>query len=131
MNSLLVQSDKIGIIASTLCAIHCLMTPVLFVVKACSTSCCAESPIWWQSIDYIFLIISFIAIYYTTKKSSKSWVRISLWASWILLLLTIISHSFENTLFPNNFIYFPSSAIIILHFYNIKYCKCAKDSCCV
>ena len=98
MNSLLVQSDKIGIIASTLCAIHCLMTPVLFVVKACTTSCCAESPIWWQSIDYIFLIISFIAIYYTTKNSSKSWVIISLWTSWILLLLTIISHSFENTL---------------------------------
>ena len=130
MNRLLVQSDRIGIIASTLCAIHCLMTPVLFVVKACSTSC-AESPIWWKSIDYIFLIISFIAIYYTTKSSNKSWVRISLWASWVLLLLTIISHSFENTLFPNNFIYFPSSAIIILHFYNMKYCKCTKDSYCV
>ena len=131
MNRLLVQSDKIGIIASTLCAIHCFMTPVLFVVKACSTSCCAESPVWWQSIDYIFLIISLIAIYYTSKNSTKSWIRISLWASWILLLLTLISHSFENTLFPNNFIYFPSSAIIILHFYNIKYCKCAKDSCCM
>ena len=39
MNRLLVQSDRIGIIASTLCIIHCLMTPVLFVVKACSTSC--------------------------------------------------------------------------------------------
>ena len=33
MNKLLVQSDKIGIITLVLCVIHCLMTPILFVVK--------------------------------------------------------------------------------------------------
>ena len=40
MNRLLVQSDRIGIMLA-ISAIHCLMTPVLFVVKA-YVGCCSR-----------------------------------------------------------------------------------------
>ena len=59
--------DSIGMIAGTLCAIHCIATPFLFVAKACSTVCCADAPLWWKAIDYIFLVISFIAIFLLQK----------------------------------------------------------------
>ena len=39
--------DKIGIISSSLCMIHCLGTPFIFVAKACSATCCSDAPTWW------------------------------------------------------------------------------------
>ena len=122
--------DNIGIIAGFLCAIHCIATPFLFIAKACTATCCAEAPIWWIFIDYLFLIISFIAIYYTNKSTTNYWVKLSLWISWFLLGFSIVSHSFDITYLTKNFIYFPAFTIIFLHFYNLKFCKCQEDKCC-
>lgn len=126
----LIKPDLIGAIASGLCLIHCAATPFLFIAKACSVTCCADSPAWWQAVDYLFLVISFVAILYATKKSSKKWMKIALWSSWVVLLSTILSETFEAGLFPKTFIYIPALAIVGLHFYNYKYCKCADNSCC-
>ena len=52
--------DKIGVISSTLCMIHCIITPFIFLAKACSISCCSDGPVLWQIIDYLFLGISFL-----------------------------------------------------------------------
>ena len=75
--NLLNSYDNVGIVASSLCMIHCLGTPFLFIAKACSTSCCSEAPIWWQLIDYLFLIISFVAIYFATKNTNHYWIKIA------------------------------------------------------
>ena len=131
MKTISYSSDNVGIIASALCMIHCIGTPFLFIAKACTTTCCAEAPLWWQIIDYFFLIISFIAIYLVTQKTSLTWIKIVFWSSWIILLLTILNHTFQTFEIPKNFIYLPASTIIILHFYNLKFCKCSEDSCCI
>lgn len=117
--------DAVGIIVSTLCLIHCIATPFIFLAKACSVSCCADAPIWWQVIDYIFIVISFIAIFFATKNTSKNWMRITLWGTWFVLLVTIISETFEIGLFPAKFVYIPAFSIVVLHLYNRKYCNCA------
>lgn len=116
--------DTIGIISGTLCMIHCIGTPFLFIAKACSTSCCSEAPLWWQIIDYLFLIISFVAIYFVNKNVSKNWIKLSFWFSWIVLLLVILNHTFEIINLPKNIIYAPTFSIIALHFYNLKFCNC-------
>ena len=121
------KPDFIGVLASSLCLIHCVATPFLFVAKACSITCCSDSPAWWRVIDYIFIAISFIAILYATKNSTKKWIQIALWSSWILLLVAILSESFEIGLFPKSFAYFPALTIIGFHFYNLKYCKHSKE----
>ena len=131
MKTSAIPLDSVGIVAGTLCMIHCIATPFLFIAKACSSVCCADTPVWWQLIDYAFLIISFIAIYFITKKSTLSWIKIAFWISWFLLLVTLLNHTFMIISAPEYFIYIPASAIIILHFYNIKFCKCSEDSCCV
>lgn len=123
--------DNVGIIASSLCMIHCIGTPFLFIAKACTTSCCSEAPLWWQIIDYVFLFISFIAIYFVTKQISSAWMKKTFWISWFILLLTILNHTFPIFELNKNFIYVPASAIIILHFYNLRFCKCSDDSCCI
>ncbi len=124
------QADKLGIIASTLCLIHCMVTPFLFIAKACTATCCSSTPYWWKMIDYLFLVISFIAIYYAVKKSTKQWLKFALWLSWGILLLTILNESLLVISLPESFIYFPALSIVALHLYNYRYCRCAEDKCC-
>ena len=130
LNKITLSSDNLGIAASSLCALHCIATPFLFVAKACTTTCCADTPLWWMLIDYLFLIISFTAIYYTTKNTRIYWLKFSLWISWIVLLLTIINHSLNIISLSESFIYFPAGTIIILHFYNLQFCTCKNETCC-
>lgn len=124
------NADTIGIFSGGLCLIHCIATPFLFLAKACTSTCCADAPVWWQLIDYLFIIISFAAIYFTTKNSTKRWVRNALWISWAVLLFVIINETFETHILPELFIYVPALSIIALHLYNQKYCKCAGNTCC-
>ena len=113
------NSDIIGASASGLCLIHCMATPFVFAAKAYTITSCSDAPIWWQAIDYIFIVISFMAIWFATKNSSVTWIKVTLWISWILLLITILSGSLEIGLFPKSFSYVPALAIIVFHFYNL------------
>ena len=131
MNKVISSYDNVGIIASTLCAIHCIATPFLFIAKACSAAaCCTDAPVWWQMIDYLFLGVSFLAIFFISKNLTIKWLKLSFWASWIVLLITIVNHSINIIDLPKNFIYIPSLAIIILHFYNLRFCTCQDEQCC-
>ena len=121
--------DRVGIISSMLCMIHCICTPFLFIVKVCSSSCCSDAPLWWQMIDYIFLVISFIAIYSVSKNTTISWLKFSLWISWIFLLILLTNHSYQIVSLNSNLIYIPGLLIVALHFYNLKYCSCPNDKC--
>lgn len=126
------SSDAIGVFAGGLCLIHCVATPFIFLAKACTTAaCCADTPVWWQAIDYLFIVISFAAIYYATKHTYRRWVRVALWSSWTILVFTILTETLETGWLPESFIYFPALAIIGLHFYNLRFCRCADDDCIV
>ncbi|MDO5974064.1 MerC domain-containing protein [Flavivirga jejuensis] len=124
------KPDNIGAIASTLCLIHCIVTPFIFIVQSCSITCCSATPTWWKFIDYFFLIISFFAIYRSTQTTSKKWIKPSLWLSWSLLFFIIINEKTAWYPLHEYFIYFPALALIILHLYNKKYCQCNLNKCC-
>lgn len=126
-----INPDTIGIMASTLCLIHCVATPFIFLAKACSVSCCANAPVWWKGIDFLFIIISFVAIFYAAKNTSKSWMPMALWSSWLVLLVTIFCETLGANFLPPKFVYIPSIGIVILHLYNHKYCRCKENDCCV
>ena len=130
MNSNLIKSDTIGIVASTLCMIHCISTPFIFIAKTCAATCCSDSPAWWAWIDVLFLVISFFAIYHTSKNSSKVWVKHAMWFSWSLLLVIIANEQLGLITLFEGAIYVPAISLVVLHFYNLKYCRCAKESCC-
>ena len=116
-----VKTDKIGIIASVLCMIHCLATPFLFLATTYSSSCSEISPFWWSSIDFLFLMVSFFAIYKATQNTSKTWLQYAMWASWIfLLVILLIEKLYIFSLFEYA-IYYPGVALVILHFYNLRY----------
>ncbi|WP_405604942.1 MerC domain-containing protein [Polaribacter sp. Asnod1-A03] len=124
------KSDSIGAISSILCLIHCVSTPFIFLAQSSLLNCCNEVPSWWKLIDYFFLVISFIAIFRSTKTTSKSWIKPALWVSWGVLFVVIINEKIELLSLSENIIYIPAFSLIGLHLYNRKYCQCNTDKCC-
>jgi hypothetical protein len=124
------KSDSIGAIASTLCLIHCIATPFIFIVQSCSLTCCATAPKWWSYIDYFFIVISFFAVYRSSQTTSSNWIKPLLWLSWSVLFTIIINEKMGWFPLSEKAIYFPALTLIILHLYNKKYCQCNTNTCC-
>ncbi len=124
------KPDTFGSLASALCLIHCIATPFLFISQTCALTGCSETPIWWQFIDYLFLAISFVAIYWTTHTTTINWIKPLMWLSWLALFTVIINEKLKWLSIPETVIYIPAFALIATHIYNRKYCGCHKKSCC-
>lgn len=124
------KSDSIGAIASGLCLLHCIATPFIFIVQSCSLTCCSDTPTWWAFIDYFFLIISFFAIYHSTKTTTSKWIKPALWISWAVLFFIIVNEKMRWLPLHENLIYIPALTLIALHIYNKKYCQCNVNTCC-
>jgi len=131
MRLTLSKADSIGVMASTLCMIHCIATPFLFIAQSCSAACCSDAPDWWRWIDYGFLVISFFAVYRSARTTSSKWMKPALWLSWTMLLICIINESFEFAKFPEGSTYMAAFLLIGVHLYNLRYCQCKTKECCV
>jgi len=57
------QLNPIGSATSTLCPVHCLATPFLFVAHTGHVHNHLSSPFWWRLIDLPFVGISFSAVF--------------------------------------------------------------------
>ena len=118
-----IKADYVGAAASLLCLVHCMATPFLFLVKAGAHTCCVDAPLWWQLVDYVFLVVSGFAIYYATKHTSSQWIRFALWGSWFVLAFSLGNEHWELISLPKGFGYIPALAIVGLHFYNRRHCQ--------
>lgn len=125
------NSDVIGASASTLCTIHCLATPFIFFASACTQSCCASAPSWWMWLDFGFLFISLYAIIVSIKKTTKFWIKPALWISWIALFAFILIEQNTELNLSNFYKYSAAFSLASIHIYNLKYCQCKSDNCCI
>lgn len=124
------SSNNIGIIASVLCLIHCLATPFIFVVQAGVLAYENSHRQLWGLLDLVFLIVSLLAVWWSGKTTSKPWIRLTLWISWIFLVFIVLNEKLTLFQLAEEAIYIPSLALVLLHLYNKKYCKCKGDECC-
>lgn len=125
------KSDLMGAFASGLCLIHCLATPFLFLAQAGAASCCESEPWWWHSIDYLFLVISFVAVYYSALNTTLNWMPYALYGGWALLTLFILNEKFHILHLDHLFLFFPALGLVGLHLYNRRYCNCEDEDCIV
>ena len=123
------SSDLIGATASTLCTIHCMATPFLFFASTCTKSCCNSAPLWWMWIDYAFLFISLFAVYKSTKNSSKFWIKVILWGSWMALSFFIFMEQITQLNLADYYKYSSALSLAFFHVYNLKYCQCESENC--
>ncbi len=124
------HSDSVGILASSICLVHCLATPLLFVVKSCAHASCEAAPMWWQMLDYVFLAIAAAAIVTTKSNTQFAWLKSSLWLSWFGLLAVLLSHSLEIIHISTIVSYIPPLLIVALHTLNVVTQRKSTHSCC-
>ncbi|MEM6317454.1 MAG: MerC domain-containing protein [Bacteroidota bacterium] len=117
-------------LASSLCMVHCLATPLLFVVQA-SATCSDIGPLWWRTLDYLFLVVSFFAIRQSSKTTTADWMPKAMYGTWIVLAFLIINNSLHALPFPHALIYAPAFSLVLLHVYNQRYLSCETEECCV
>lgn len=124
------KSDTVGAISSALCVIHCIATPFLFVATVHTSACCSAAPTWWQWLDYIFLVISFIAVKKSTAQTNSNFIEFALWICWIGLTIVILNENFSWFHASENSRFIPAFSLLGLHLYNLKYCQCKTEGCC-
>ena len=130
MKVIIKNSDKIGAVSSGLCMLHCFATPFLFLSQSTLFSMSFDFTLSWFIINYIFLCISFFAIYHSVKNSSNRFIRILLYLFWTILSGLIINESLGILSVPETATYLCASSLICLHIYNLNYCRCDNDDCC-
>jgi len=130
MNISLRKPDTIGAIVSTLCVVHCLLTPLLFVAQSYTATHSHEAPFWWKNLDYLFILISIIAVYELTKKSTNKLIKAGLWMSWIMLFLLILNEKLVWIELDEIITYCVALTLSMLHIYNLNYCQCETENCC-
>lgn len=120
------NSDFVGIVASGLCAIHCAITPLIFMAKpllqnasADTTFSCADAPMAWKAFDFIFLFIGFYAVWISSKHSSKVAIKSLMWISWIILAAGILLAKFVG----HGPMYVGSIGLVSMHIWNIRTCR--------
>ena len=91
MKLIRIHPDYIGATLSSLCMIHCFLTPILFITQAHMST----APGWWQPLNFAFLFLSFLAINRSIKNSSKQLVKVMFFVLWSLLAFLLISEEFE------------------------------------
>jgi len=89
-----------------------------------------DVPFLWLSINYVFLLISSLAVYYSIQKSTKAFVKVLLFVFWFALSFLIINEGFEGFHIPEFYTYLSASSLALIHLYNLKYCTCKDEECC-
>tara|TARA_B100000963_G_C22573602_1_gene647296 strand:+ start:413 stop:811 length:399 start_codon:yes stop_codon:yes gene_type:complete len=130
MKLIAVKPDVFGAIASSLCVVHCLATPLLFISHLYTSTGYETVPFWWKDLDFLFLVISFTAIYRSTKTTSKNFMKYALWVGWILLFSLILNEKIGWLAIPGILNYIAALSLASFHIYNLKFCQCDDDNCC-
>jgi hypothetical protein len=53
-----------------------------------------------------------------------------LWLVWTILFLFIVNKSINIFFIPESLVYIVAISLSVIHFYNLKFCKCQKNECC-
>jgi len=126
-----IQSDYLGVIAGTLCMVHCALTPLLFLTQTQLINISFLTPTAWKSLNYVFLAISAVAVYQSIRNSTNLLIKRLLVFAWIILTSLILNELFEVAHIAEAFTYVAATSLCGLHVYNLKYCQCDDEDCCV
>lgn len=111
------KADYIGIAGSVLCLIHCLAAPVLVMTSNLLRDDTLRAG--FLSLDYVFIAVNIIAVYFATRHHSSSIIRTALWSFLLLfaigLILEDVSPAFEYIA------YAASAGLVISHLVNLRH----------
>ncbi|MEL6305436.1 MAG: MerC domain-containing protein, partial [Bacteroidota bacterium] len=86
-------SDFLGVAASGLCAIHCALTPVFFAARPILESTVGHHHHgngFWSLLDYLFLVLSLAAVWYSARHTRHKGIRKVLWVAWVVFAIPMV-----------------------------------------
>ena len=121
-------SDWLGVATSSLCAVHCTLTPLLFATRPILESTLdkhGHGAGFWTLLDYLFLGLSLIAVWYSSRHTSNSIIRWIFWSAWSIFTIGLLSELFHFS-YGKWLMYTGSIALIGMHLFNLFYVKKVK-----
>lgn len=122
-----VKSDVLGATSGALCLIHCLATPLLFLYSTSPFYNNSNKPLWWTSLDLIFITFSLIAIIQSIKVTQLKLIKPLLASNWLILFGLIINEKFEYFKIEEIYSYIFSFSLIITHLYNVRHINSTQN----
>ena len=123
------HSDTYGASVSGACLVHCMLSPLLFILPLEFTLLPKEGSMVFYLLEIAFLLLSFLAVYYSSKTTSRHWMKYALYASWASLTLLVVNEQMAIFHWNEMLHYLPAIALIGLHLFNRKQHKCRTQSC--
>ncbi|WP_035332863.1 MerC domain-containing protein [Dyadobacter crusticola] len=112
------KADYIGILGSALCIVHCLLVPALAFGSTVATHH-EHAGLW--SLDFLFIIINGVAVYYATRNHKSLPLKIFLWAALALFSFSLL---FEGKHIVFSWLGYAGSALLIIgHLINLYICQ--------
>ncbi len=119
-------SDLLGASVSVACAIHCAITPLFFLSKPILDSTIhvehSHGSGLWGALDWVFLALSLVAVWYTSNHTTLRFIRFLLWFFWLAFAFGIILE-LQGLGHLQWLIYLGSLSLTALHLVNFQYCK--------
>ncbi len=113
------KADYIGIAGSLLCLVHCLLTPALAVGSSLTTH--HHLAAGMINLDYFFILINGVAVYFATRDHKVTGLRLFLWSSLLLFSVALLLENVSPVFSVLGYI--GSGLLIAGHFYNLIYCR--------
>ena len=124
------NSDNIGILSSTLCFIHCLATPIIYITYTGLFNQIEYLSLSGKGINLVFVIFSLIAVNRSTKKTTSKIIKPIFWISWSLLFFVLLNEEVKFFELPELVSYVSALNLAGVHIYNLKFCGCKDENCC-
>ena len=110
------KADYLGITGSVLCIIHCLITPLLLMTTAALHD--EHLRIGYLSLDYIFIGVNIMAVYFATKSTTSLAIKRSLWGFLTLFAMGIMFEDVDHTFRLIGYV--ASAGLVLTHLVNIR-----------
>ena len=117
------RSDYIGIVSAVICLIHCIITPLFFSAYMHSHVHEGHGHVHSAgfNVDYIFLTIGLVAVWFSTKHADRTWIKVLLWASYLILFISVVFEATSPIFFWS--LYAASVALIAAHVINLRHLR--------
>lgn len=117
------RSDIMGIVSSGLCILHCLAFPMFLAATGNSTSWLDHS---FHGLDYLFVILALVAIYFSTRNLNRLWLQAAMWASGSLFAVMVLFHTYSAAFRVVGLV--ASLLLVMLHLINV-FCYRRNKAC--
>ncbi|MFA0961484.1 MerC domain-containing protein [Roseivirga sp. BDSF3-8] len=117
------RSDIMGIISSGLCIMHCLAFPVFLAATGNSAAWLEHS---FHGLDYLFVILALIAIYFSTRNLDRQWLQYAMWSCGLLFSVMVVLHTYGAAFRVVGL--FASLLLVVFHLINV-FCYRRNKAC--